>query len=315
MSNPLQLLILLMMKLLDRNEIIGAKFNELQQKVFNAFSKNEQARKWNLDNWTKKNLGSGLSAVIDGGVFFNKAGINYSKISGKSLPSSSVGVQGQYEHNPYFASGLSVVFHPENPFIPTAHLNVRYFCVFQDEKILSEWFGGGFDLTPYFPFEEDCILWHTRAKAACDSADKNFYQTFKRNCDEYFFLPHRKEHRGVGGIFYEQLKFDDYSDGLEFSEQVTNAFIEAYGDIVLKRKNEKFSQRDKEFQKFRRGRYVEFNLLHDRGTLFGLQSGGRIESILMSLPNDVSWRYNFEEQLTDKEKKIYEYVSCTREWC
>ena len=180
---------------------------------------------------------------------------------------------------------------------------------------MGEWFGGGFDLTPYFPFSEDCMLWHQYAKAACDSANDSYYEKFKKNCDDYFYLPHRKEHRGIGGIFYEQLKFSNHKEGVNFSQDVTNAFIDAYIKIIEKRESLTFDQRDKEFQKFRRGRYVEFNLLHDRGTLFGLQSGGRIESILMSLPTDVSWRYRYEDKLTDKEKEIYKYITSTKEWC
>jgi len=303
------------MKLLDRNRLIGEGFKGFQNFLLDRFFLKEEKPAWQMDNWTKENLGEGLSAVVDAGNFFNKAGVNYSRIQGESLPASSVGTNDEYENKPFFATGVSVVCHPENPNIPTAHLNVRYFCVFEGESILGEWFGGGFDLTPYFPFSEDCTLWHQHAKAACDSVNYSYYEKFKKNCDDYFYLPHRKEHRGIGGIFYEQLKFSDYKEGLNFSQAVTNAFINAYIKIIEKREGLTFDQRDKEFQKFRRGRYVEFNLLHDRGTLFGLQSGGRIESILMSLPADVSWRYRYEDKLTDKEKEVYKYITSTRDWC
>ena len=229
------------------------------------------------------------------------------------MPESSLGILNESEKLPYFATGVSVVFHPNNPNIPTAHLNVRYFCTTKDGEIHNHWFGGGFDLTPYILFEEDCYDWHKSAKNACDQTDPDFYKTFKKNCDEYFYIPHRNEHRGVGGIFYEKLEIP-LDQGIQFSKDVCAAFIETYTKILEKRKGLNFTQRDVDFQKFRRGRYVEFNLIHDRGTLFGLQTSGRIESILMSLPKDVNWRYKFDDNLEEKEKNLYEHITKPKDW-
>jgi len=191
---------------------------------------------------------------------------------------------------PYFATGVSVVFHPKNPNIPTSHLNVRYFCTYKNNEVFEEWFGGGFDLTPYILDEEDCKDWHLSAKDTCDFLGNEYFEKFKKNCDEYFFIKHRKEHRGIGGIFYEKHKAETLDHGLKLSQNVCEAFTNSYIEIINKRKDLGFEERDKEFQKFRRGRYVEFNLVYDRGTLFGLQTGGRIESILMSLPPEAKWK-------------------------
>ena len=295
--------------MLDKNNKAARKFKALHKSVMDKFLQFETSLKPIHDKWEKPELGEGYSVVIDGGEFFDKAGINFSQISGKSLPRSSVGSE-NFQEAPYFATGVSVVFHPKNPNIPTSHLNVRYFCTFKDGGVLEEWFGGGFDLTPYILFEEDCSLWHKNAK----KASSQNYEEWKTNCDAYFYLKHRNEHRGIGGVFYEKQEFEDIDEGLNLSENIVNAFINSYLEIISKRKDLKFSERQKEFQRFRRGRYVEFNLLYDRGTLFGLQSGGRIESILMSLPNEVSWRYKFDEQLTDEEKKLYVAIKKSKKW-
>ena len=215
---------------------------------------------------------------------------------------------------PFFATGVSVVFHPKNPHIPTAHLNVRYFCTYKKNQVFEEWFGGGFDLTPYILDEEDCKRWHKGAKDVCGLVDDNFYKVSKKNCDDYFYIPHRKEHRGIGGIFYEKKKFKQVDQGLSFSQKVAESFIENYVQIVNKQKSKKYNKEEKKFQRFRRGRYVEFNLTYDRGTLFGLQSGGRIESILMSLPNEVEWHYKFDEKLTHEQQKLYDVLKKPKNW-
>ena len=215
---------------------------------------------------------------------------------------------------PFFATGVSVVFHPKNPHIPTAHLNVRYFCTYKKNQVFEEWFGGGFDLTPYILDEEDCKRWHKGAKDVCGLVDDNFYKVSKKNCDDYFYIPHRKEYRGIGGIFYEKKKFKQVDQGLSFSQKVAESFIENYVQIVNKQKSKKYNKEEKKFQRFRRGRYVEFNLTYDRGTLFGLQSGGRIESILMSLPNEVEWHYKFDEKLTDEQQKLYDVLKKPKNW-
>ena len=302
------------MNISDRQIYISKIFKDVHKNIFDQIKMFEDKSKIQDDVWHKKELGNGNSVVIDDGNFFDKAGINFSSISGKSLPESSVGNKSKSMGLPFFATGVSVVFHPKNPHIPTAHLNVRYFCTYKKNQVFEEWFGGGFDLTPYILDEEDCKRWHKGAKGVCGLVDDNFYKVSKKNCDEYFYIPHRKEHRGIGGIFYEKKKFEQVDQGLNFSHKVAESFIENYVEIVNKHKSKKYNKEEKKFQRFRRGRYVEFNLTYDRGTLFGLQSGGRIESILMSLPNEVEWHYKFDEKLTNEQQKLYEVLKKPKNW-
>ena len=302
------------MNISDRQNYISKTFKDVHKNIFDQIKVFEDKSKIQDDVWHKKELGNGNSVVIDDGNFFDKAGINFSSISGKSLPESSVGNKSKSMGLPFFATGVSVVFHPKNPHIPTAHLNVRYFCTYKKNQVFEEWFGGGFDLTPYILDEEDCKRWHKGAKGVCGLVDDNFYKVSKKNCDEYFYIPHRKEYRGIGGIFYEKKKFEQVDQGLNFSHKVAESFIENYVEIVNKHKSKKYNKEEKKFQRFRRGRYVEFNLTYDRGTLFGLQSGGRIESILMSLPNEVEWHYKFDEKLTNEQQKLYEVLKKPKNW-
>ena len=302
------------MNMLDKQEQISKAFKGMHEAIFDKVKHFEEKSKIQDDVWQKKELGYGNSIVIDDGNFFDKAGINFSSITGKSLPESSVGNKSKSMGLPFFATGVSVVFHPKNPYIPTAHLNIRYFCTFKEDQIFEEWFGGGFDLTPYILDEEDCQKWHEGAKKACEVIDSNFYKMAKKNCDEYFYIPHRKEHRGIGGIFYEKRKFEQTDQGLNFSQRVSENFIQNYVEIINKHKTKKYTEVENKFQRFRRGRYVEFNLTYDRGTLFGLQSGGRIESILMSLPNKVEWHYKYDEKLTAQQQKLYDVLKTPRNW-
>tara|TARA_B100001113_G_scaffold253451_1_gene208977 strand:+ start:5523 stop:6443 length:921 start_codon:yes stop_codon:yes gene_type:complete len=302
------------MNLSDRNKKISEKFKTLHGEICKKFLPHENEDFIVTDDWEKKKLGQGRTVVIDGGKFFNKAGINFSSISGERLPESSVGTKSESTNMPFFATGVSVVFHPNNPNIPTAHFNVRYFCTFKNNGVFEEWFGGGFDLTPYVLFEEDCVLWHKNAKKACEVISDDTYNHYKKNCDNYFYLPHRQEHRGVGGLFYEKKKFSNVDEGIDFSDQMRVAFVNSFSKIIDKRKDLPFDNKLKDFQRFRRGRYVEFNLVYDRGTLFGLQSGGRIESILMSLPNEVSWRYKYDSILSPDQQKLYEVLKKPRDW-
>ncbi len=302
------------MNISDRQNCISKIFKDVHKNIFDQIKMFEDKSKIQDDVWHKKGLGNGNSVVIDDGNFFDKAGINFSSISGKSLPESSVGNKSKSMGLPFFATGVSVVFHPKNPHIPTAHLNVRYFCTYKKNQVFEEWFGGGFDLTPYILDEDDCKRWHKGAKDVCGLVDDNFYRVSKKNCDDYFYIPHRKEHRGIGGIFYEKKKFKQVDQGLSFSQKVAESFIDNYVQIVNKQKSKKYNKEEKKFQRFRRGRYVEFNLTYDRGTLFGLQSGGRIESILMSLPNEVEWHYKFDEKLTDEQQKLYEVLKKPKNW-
>ncbi len=302
------------MNISDRQSYISKIFKDVHKNIFDQIKVFEDKSKIQDDVWHKKELGNGNSVVIDDGNFFDKAGINFSSISGKSLPESSVGNKSKSMGLPFFATGVSVVFHPKNPHIPTAHLNVRYFCTYKKNQVFEEWFGGGFDLTPYILDKEDCKRWHKGAKDVCGLVDDNFYKVSKKNCDDYFYIPHRKEHRGIGGIFYEKKKFKQVDQGLSFSQKVAESFIENYVKIVNKQKLKKYNKEEKKFQRFRRGRYVEFNLTYDRGTLFGLQSGGRIESILISLPNEVEWHYKFDEKLTDEQQKLYDVLKKPKNW-
>ena len=293
----------------DENHYVPKKFKNLHNSLIQSFFPYEDQKLIINDAWQREGFGSGLSVVIDGGNFFDKAGINFSQIKGQKLPQSSTGSNSNADE-PFFATGVSLVFHPKNPQLPTAHLNVRFFQTFHSETPKEYWFGGGFDLTPYVLYEEDCVDWHKNAKIA---AGKN-YDEWKEACDKYFFLHHRKEHRGIGGLFYEKQQFKNLDQGLDISSNIVKGFIEAYKTIVKRRFQMKFTKRQKEFQRYRRGRYVEFNLLQDRGTLFGLQSNGRIESILMSLPNDVSWRYKFDETLTQDELKLVNLIKKPKKW-
>jgi coproporphyrinogen III oxidase len=302
------------MNILDRQNQISKTFKDIHRTIFDQIKGYEEISMIQDDNWHKEDLGQGNSIVIDDGNFFDKAGINFSSISGKSLPESSVGNKSKSNGLPFFATGVSVVFHPKNPYIPTSHLNVRYFCTYKKNQVFEEWFGGGFDLTPYILNEEDCKRWHEGAKDVCGLIDDNFYKASKKNCDEYFYIPHRKEHRGIGGIFYEKKIFEQVENGLSFSRKVGKSFIESYIQIVNKHKSKKYNKEEKKFQRFRRGRYVEFNLTYDRGTLFGLQSGGRIESILMSLPNEVEWHYKFDENLTNEQQRLYDALKKPKNW-
>tara|TARA_Y100000768_G_scaffold39563_1_gene25987 strand:- start:520 stop:1440 length:921 start_codon:yes stop_codon:yes gene_type:complete len=302
------------MNILDRQEQIANAFKSIHKNILSEFKQHEREENIIDDVWEKPGLGIGHSVIMDDGEFFDKAGINFSNIKGESLPNSSVGSTNKSSGLPYFATGVSVVFHPKNPNIPTSHLNIRYFCTYKNNEVFEEWFGGGFDLTPYILDEDDCRDWHKSAKNACDLLGKEYFQLFKKNCDEYFFLPHRKEHRGIGGIFYEKQLFEKTEEGLDFSHQVAKAYTDAYKRIITKHKNTEYSDEDTKFQRFRRGRYVEFNLVYDRGTLFGLQSGGRIESILMSLPNAVEWHYEFDSKLTDKQERLYKALRKPTDW-
>lgn len=302
------------MNILDRQNNIASAFENIHKNILLELKVYENNENIVNDKWEKQALGNGHSVVIDDGSFFDKAGINFSKISGEKLPDSSIGTTNESSGLPYFATGVSVVFHPKNPNIPTSHLNVRYFCTYKNDEVFEEWFGGGFDLTPYFFDHTDCVSWHKAAKEACDTLGEEQYKEFKQNCDEYFFLPHRKEHRGIGGIFYEKQEFQNIEAGVEFSDKVSSAYIDAYKNIIDKNKDKEYSDDDKKFQRFRRGRYVEFNLVYDRGTLFGLQSGGRIESILMSLPNEVEWHYKFDTDLNEEQKNLYKVLQEPVDW-
>jgi coproporphyrinogen III oxidase len=257
--------------------------------------------------------GDGITCVLQDGVVFEKAGVNFSHVHGKMLPAAARAVR-NIANKPFEALGVSLVVHPRNPYVPTAHANVRFFSTTDEHGQAVWWFGGGFDLTPYYGFAEDCRHWHAVAKQACEPFGAEVYPEFKRWCDDYFFIKHRDEPRGIGGLFFDDLNRWEFEQCFSFMQSIGNAFLEAYLPIVKKRKNTPFGEREKTFQKIRRGRYVEFNLVYDRGTLFGLQSGGRIESILMSLPKEVSWVYDYHAESGSVEETLVKDFLIAKDW-
>ena len=272
----------------DLFEQACASFQRLQQEICAEFAALEtSAKEFHADEWSSK-LGQGHTNVLEGGQLWEKVGVAFSKVSAAKLPASATERNPQLAGKQFQASGLSIVAHPLNPHVPTSHCNIRVFVV--DDK--NWWFGGGFDLTPYYISDEDCAAWHKAAQAACDKFDPKLYPELKQNCDDYFYLPHRKEARGIGGIFFDDFCPWGYQRCLEFALEVGGSYKDAYAALAKKLMGKEYGDREREFQLYRRGRYVEFNLLYDRGTLFGIQSGGRTESILMSLPPAVSWSYN-----------------------
>jgi len=268
------------------------------------------------DNWKRAEGGGGRTRVIENGAIFEKGGVNISKVFGE-LPESLRKQFGVEEGN-FFACGLSLVLHPVNPFVPTVHANWRYFEMYDSSgNIVTQWFGGGQDLTPYYLFEEDAIHFHTVCKNACDSHNSEFYPTFKKVCDEYFWNKHRNEARGLGGLFFDYLKeTEEFSinDRFDFVTEVGNSFLESYVPVVERRKEIEYTKEHKDWQEVRRGRYVEFNLVHDRGTLFGLKTNGRIESILMSLPPTVQWVYNQQPEEGSEEDVLLKVLETPRDW-
>ena len=288
---------------------------ELQQSVCSEVELIEDGATFDQDRWTRDDKrGSGLTNILSNGNVFEKGGINYSIISGDKMPKSATALRPELEGRQYTALGVSLVLHPENPFIPTAHANVRFFIAEEKGKDPIWWFGGGFDLTPYYGFNEDAVHWHQTAKKACIPFGKDIYPKYKKWCDDYFYLSHRDEQRGIGGLFFDDLNSGGFDECFDFMKSVGNHFSEAYLPIVKKRINTPYTESEKDFQLYRRGRYVEFNLIHDRGTLFGLQSGGRTESILMSLPPKVKWSYQFKAKPNSEEEKLTSYFLKPRDW-
>ena len=258
-------------------------------------------------------LGGGRTRVLKNGAVFEQGGVNYSRVTGDKLPPSATAHRPQLAGRQWTATGVSLVIHPKNPFVPTSHANVRYFEADKEGEEPVWWFGGGFDLTPFYPFDEDCLHWHTVARDLCAPFGDDVYSRYKQWCDEYFYLKHREETRGVGGLFFDDLSEGGFDRCFEFMKAVGNGYLDAYLPIVERRKGMPHGEREREFQLYRRGRYVEFNLVYDRGTLFGLQSGGRTESILMSLPPRVRYEYGYEPEVGSPEARLAEYLK-PREW-
>lgn len=286
----------------------------LQATICSQLEAEDGGAKFVEDAWERTGGGGGRTRVISNGAVFEQGGVNFSHVFGDKLPPSATVQRPELAGRSFQALGVSLVIHPHNPMVPTSHANVRFFIAEKEGEAPVWWFGGGFDLTPYYGFEEDCVQWHTVAKAACDPFGEDVYARYKRWCDEYFFLKHRNEPRGIGGLFFDDLNAWGFERTLAFVRSVGDGYINAYRPIVNKRKTMPFTEAQRDFQLYRRGRYVEFNLVYDRGTLFGLQSDGRTESILMSLPPLVKWRYNWHPAAGSTEEKLYTEFLCCRDW-
>ena len=287
----------------------------LQDKITSTLEKLDGKAHFKREQWTRPEGGGGESRVLKDGALFEQAGVNFSDVQGTKLPPSATAHRPELADRAWRALGVSLVLHPLNPYVPTAHMNVRFFAAPKDGEAPVWWFGGGFDLTPYYGFEEDVRHWHETAKTACDSSfGAEAYARYKKWCDEYFFLKHRNEPRGVGGLFFDDLNAEGFARSFAFMQSVGDHFLPAYTPIAEKRRDTKYGERERQFQLYRRGRYVEFNLVWDRGTHFGLQSGGRTESILMSLPPLVRWEYDWKPEPGSKEAELYEKFLVVRDW-
>ena len=270
--------------------------------------------KFRRDTWQRPEGGGGESRVLRDGAVFEQAGINFSHVMGGKLPASATAQRLELAGAGFEATGVSLVIHPRNPYVPTSHANVRYFVAVRDGEPLAWWFGGAFDLTPCYAFEDDVLHWHRTAKSACDPFGADVYARYKDWCDRYFFLKHRGETRGVGGLFFDDLNEWGFEQSFAFMQAVGDHYLPGYMPIVELRKDTPYGERERQFQLYRRGRYVEFNLVYDRGTLFGLQSGGRTESVLMSLPPLVRWEYDYRPEPGTPEARLYERFLQPRDW-
>lgn len=286
----------------------------LQQTICQTFEQEEAKASFLTDQWERPGGGGGISRVLQDGQLFEQAGINFSHVFGSGLPASATANRPELAGRHFQALGVSLVIHPKNPYVPTSHANVRFFLAEKPDAEPVWWFGGGFDLTPYYGFEEDVRHWHQVARDICLPFGEEVYPRFKQWCDRYFFLKHRNEPRGVGGLFFDDLNEWGFERCFAFLRAVGDGYLKAYLPIVQRRKTLAYGQRERDFQLYRRGRYVEFNLVYDRGTLFGLQSGGRTESILMSLPPQVCWRYQWHPEPNTAEAHLYEVFLKPRDW-
>lgn len=287
---------------------------DLQDRICAGLSAEDGGAEFTEEVWERPEGGGGRTRVISDGCIIEKGGVNFSHVFGAQMPASATAHRPELAGRRFEAMGVSLVIHPENPYVPTSHANVRCFVARKDGEPDVWWFGGGYDLTPYYGFDEDCIHWHTVAKNACAPFGENVYAEYKKWCDDYFYLKHRDEQRGVGGLFFDDLNAWGFDKSFEFLRAVGDSYLDAYLPIVNKRKTMEYTEREKDFQLYRRGRYVEYNLVWDRGTLFGLQSGGRTESILMSLPPEVQFRYNWQPEPGTPEAKLYTDYIVRREW-
>ena len=287
---------------------------QLQERITSALMAMDDKLVLIEDEWQRPEGGGGRSRVMRDGRIFEQAGINFSHVHGAGLPASATAQRPELAGRSFQALGDSLVFHPLNPYVPTTHMNVRFFVAEKKGTEPVWWFGGGFDLTPYYGFREDARLWHQTAQDACKEFGADVYPKYKKWCDEYFYIKHRQEPRGIGGLFFDDLNEWGYEKCFAFMQSIGDHFLKAYMPIVERRKDMPYGERERNFQLYRRGRYVEFNLVYDRGTLFGLQSGGRSESILMSLPPQVRWQYNWQPEAGTPEAELYEKFLKPQDW-
>ncbi|MFA7320965.1 MAG: oxygen-dependent coproporphyrinogen oxidase [Dokdonella sp.] len=297
----------------NRLQRVEAFLDGLQNRICAAIESADGGARFREDLWQRNEGGGGRTRILAGSEVFEQAGIGFSKVSGTTLPPSATQHRPELAGRNWTATGVSLVFHPRNPYVPTTHMNVRFFEARADGKEPVWWFGGGFDLTPFYPFDEDVRHWHAVARGVCQPFGDDVYARYKKWCDEYFFIKHRNETRGVGGLFFDDLHEGGFERCFELLRSVGDGFLDAYLPIVERRKATPFAEREREFQLYRRGRYVEFNLVYDRGTLFGLQSGGRTESILMSLPPRVRFEYAYEPEAGSAEARLADYLK-PRDW-
>ncbi len=295
-------------------EAVKSYLLELQDAICQSLETEDGESQFFEDDWQREAGGGGRTRVLTDGKLFEQAGVNFSHVFGDNMPASATSHRPELAGRSFQAMGVSLVIHPHNPFIPTSHANVRFFIAEKDGEDPIWWFGGGFDLTPYYGFDEDCKHWHQTAHDACQPFGEDVYPRYKKWCDDYFYLKHRQEPRGIGGLFFDDLFEDGFKQSFAFIRSIGDHYIPAYLPIVQARKDTPYTEQHKDFQLYRRGRYVEFNLVYDRGTLFGLQSGGRTESILMSLPPLVKWKYNWKPEAGSQEEKLYSWYLVARDW-
>ncbi|MCL6556307.1 MAG: oxygen-dependent coproporphyrinogen oxidase [Burkholderiales bacterium] len=286
---------------------------ELQELIVERLQQVD-GKRFRRDEWSRAEGGGGVTCVIEEGNVLERGGVNFSHVMGESLPPSATASRPQLAGRRFEAMGVSLVLHPRNPYAPTVHMNVRFFVAEKPGEAPVWWFGGGMDLTPYYGFEEDAVHFHTLCRNALTPFGADYYPRFKKWCDEYFYLRHRGEPRGVGGIFFDDFSEGGFEHAFNLTESVGDHFLPAYVPILERRMNTPYGERERDFQAYRRGRYVEFNLVYDRGTLFGLQSGGRTESILMSLPPLVKWRYDWKPEPGTPEARLYTDFLIARDW-
>ena len=295
-------------------DAVKAWLLDLQDRIVAELEQEDGEGRFIEDAWDRAEGGGGRSRVLADGAVFEKAGVNFSHVFGDQLPPSASAHRPELAGRSFQAMGVSLVIHPRNPYVPTSHANVRFFVAEKEGEAPVWWFGGGFDLTPFYGYEEDAVDWHRVARDACQPFGDEIYPEFKAWCDDYFFIKHRGEPRGVGGLFFDDFNRLGFEDSFALTRSIGDAYVRAYRPIVARRKATPFGQRERDFQLYRRGRYVEFNLVYDRGTLFGLQSGGRTESILMSLPPLVRWDYDWHPEAGTPEAELYEKFLIHREW-